>query len=567
VSGAPAKSRWRAWLGLAVALFGLNLAWSFHNLWPTVWVTSRHELSVEIAALVVLLALAGELGRWPSRAMLRWLAVLVLLFTVARYVEVTAPALFGRRVNLYWDAQHLPHVLAMLIEVTPVWQVWLVATGLVALLAGIYLAARWLLGLLVAGLADVRLRRFTLLLAGGLVVAYVAGLLHPQLRTLHWFSLPVGITYAQQAGFVYRAVAGGATLDTESHPLPPSNLARLGGADVFVLFFESYGATTLDAEAHAHALADTRQALNEAIAQAGYRVVSARVHSPTFGGASWLAHSSFLSGIEVTDSQHYQLLLTRPRQTLIQRFAAAGYRTVGVMPGLKRAWPEGAFYGYDKIYDAETLDYSGPAFGWWRIPDQFALARFDALEVRAPQRVPLMTVMTTISSHAPFRPIPPYLPDWQALLDAQPYPAVAAAKDPHSGEAGTMAADYIAAIDYGLTYIAGYLKHRGDDDLVLIVIGDHQPPARVSGPDASWDVPVHVVTADLDLLELLNAEGFSEGLVPPGTSLGPMHELAARLLRIFDGTPDSSRPHTASDAPSAARLQSRVDVAGAVSRR
>jgi hypothetical protein len=93
VSGASSTSRWRAGLGLAVALFGLNLALSFHNLWPTLWVTTRHELSVEVAGLVVLLALAGELGRWPSRGVLRWLAVLVLLFTIARYMEVTAPAL------------------------------------------------------------------------------------------------------------------------------------------------------------------------------------------------------------------------------------------------------------------------------------------------------------------------------------------------------------------------------------------------------------------------------------------------------------------------------------------
>jgi hypothetical protein len=571
VPGAPSTSRWRAGLGLAVALFGLNLALSFHNLWPTLWVTTRHELSVEVAGLVVLLALAGELGRWPSRGVLRWLAVLVLLFTIARYMEVTAPALYGRRINLYWDAQHLPHVLAMLIEVMPAWQVWLITAGFVASLAGLYLAARWLLGLLVSGLADTRLRRFSLVLSGSLLIAYMAALLHPQINTLRWFSLPVSSTYAQQAGFVYRAVAGDVTLDTESSPLPTSNLAGLGGADVLVLFFESYGATTLDLEDYARALADARQTLNEAIVQNGYRVVSARVRSPTFGGGSWLAHSSFLSGIEITDNQHYELLLTRQRHTLVQRFANEGYRTVGLMPGLKSAWPEGTFYGYDKIYDAETLDYSGPAFGWWRIPDQFALARFDALEVRAPQRAPLMTVMTTISSHAPFRPMPPYISDWQALLGAQPYPALAAAEGPHGGGGGTMAMDYIAAVDYVLTYVAGYLKHRGGGDLVLIVIGDHQPPARVSGPDASWDVPVHVVTGKSDLVEVLKAEGFSEGLEPPTPALGPMHQLAPQLLRAFDGSQGTTgladAPGTESAPLSAARQQSRVDVAGAVIRR
>jgi hypothetical protein len=569
VSAAAAASSWRAWLGLAVALFGLNFALSFHNLWPTPWITTRHELSVEIAGLVLLLALGAELGRWPSRAALRWLAVLVVLFALARYMEVSAPALYGRRINLYWDAQHLPSVFAMLIEVMPVWQVWLLAAGLAGLLAGLYLAARWLLGLLVGGLADARLRRFTLALTGGLVIAYTAGLLHPQIKTLRWFSLPVSMTYGQQAGFVYRAVAGDATLDTASDPLPQSGLARLGGADVLVLFVESYGATTLDHAPFARALADARHRLNEAIGQNGYRVVSARVRSTTFGGRSWLAHSSFLSGIEIRDNQHYQLLLTRQRDTLVQRFAARGYRTVGVMPGLKRAWPEGAFYGYDKIYDAAALDYAGPAFGWWRIPDQFALARFDALEVKAPQRPPLMTVMTTLSSHAPFRPVPPYRPDWQALLGSQPYPAaIDTEKEPQGGGADTMGDYYIAAIDYVLTYVAGYLQRRSGDDLVLIVIGDHQPPARVSGPDASWDVPVHVVTGNPGLVHALEAEGFTEGLEPPVTALAPMHRLASRLLRAFDGRAISGGTAGPQRRRSAARLlQARVDVAGAVIRR
>jgi hypothetical protein len=182
-----------------------------------------------------------------------------------------------------------------------------------------------------------------------------------------------------------------------------------------------------------------------------------------------------------------------------------------------------------------------------------------------------MTVMTTISSHAPFRPMPPYLADWQALLGAQPYPAVDAAEGPQGGEESSMDADYVAAIGYGLTYVAGYLKHRGDDELVLVVIGDHQPPARVSGPDASWDVPVHVVAGNVELIDALKAGGFSEGLIPPPTALGPMHQLAARFLRVFDGSSGTAglanSRDTESAAPSATRLQSRVDVAGAVTRR
>ena len=58
-------------------------------------------------------ALVRPLGR------LTWALVtlLTIVFMLGRYAEVTAPALYGRPVNLYWDAEHLPKVGAMLAEV------------------------------------------------------------------------------------------------------------------------------------------------------------------------------------------------------------------------------------------------------------------------------------------------------------------------------------------------------------------------------------------------------------------------------------------------------------------
>ena len=556
--------RRRLWLGLGLSLVGLNLALTFHNLWPTPWVTTRHELSVEIAALVLLLALCAELGRLPSRRVLRWLAVAVVLFAIGRYMEVTAPALYGRRINLYWDAQHIPRVAAMLADALPAWQVWLLGGGALGLLALLYALARWLLGRLTAALAAPLPRRVTLVLSAALVSFYAVGHLYPPMKALRWFSLPVGMTYAQQAGFLYDALAGDPAFDAAAGPLPPSSLDRLAGADVLVLFFESYGAATLDRPEFADALAGRRRTLAAAIVGSGRQAVSARVRSPTFGGASWLAHSPFLSGIEVNDNHRYQLLLTQRRDTLVHRFAQRGYRTVGMMPGLRQAWPEGAFYAYDRIYDAPSLDYTGPAFGWWRIPDQFALARLDALELTPASRPPLLAVMTSISSHAPFRPLPPYQADWQTLLGPAPFGDYT--PDAPDGAAKTWSGTgdrYLRAVDYVLTYLTGFLEHRPQDDLVLIVIGDHQPAASISGPEASWDVPVHVIARNPALIEALRGAGFIAGLEPAPAAIAPMGDLAAVLLRVFDGTAATpGAPGPALAGSSAEVSEPGVDVAG-----
>lgn len=142
--------------------------------------------------------------------------------------------------------------------------------------------------------------------------------------------------------------------------------------------------------------------------------------------------------------------------------------------------------------------------------------------------------MTTISSHIPFRPVPPYQADWEGLLDAQPYATDAPRAD---GRGSTeMSEDYLEAIEYVLTYIAGYVTQHHGDDLVLILIGDHQPPARVSGPEASWDVPVHVITDNSAVIRALQAEGFVHGLAPLRSNPGPMQDLPSMLLNAFDGS-------------------------------
>ena len=115
-------------------------------------------------------------------------------------------------------------------------------------------------------------------------------------------------------------------------------------------------------------------------------MVSAFVESTTFGGESWLAHISLLSGTEVRDQDTNVRLMAQQRDTMVTAFSRQGYRTVAIMPGLQRAWPEGSFYGFDEIYGAHQLEYQGPPFGWWDITDQFALARMDALRDRAAAR-------------------------------------------------------------------------------------------------------------------------------------------------------------------------------------
>ncbi|MBK1723143.1 hypothetical protein [Thiocystis violacea] len=531
----PKARRWRLWLALGVSLYGLNLLLSFYNVWPTPWITTRHHLSIEILGLVLLMALFTEWGRPPSRRMLGLLTLALLCMTLGRYAEVTAPALYGRRINLYWDAPHLPGVAAMLIQAASGRQLLLAAASLALGLLGAFFGIRWMLARTTDALTLVAPRRILIGACLLLVLLFVAGRMHKELGVRTWFSRPVTQTYVEQLRFIGEAMRADTDQALDAPPLPASRFRQIAGADVLLIFLESYGSTTLDRPEYARALEASRRRLAAAIAGTRREVVSARVRSPTFGSGSWLAHMSLLSGIEVGDSGRYNLLLTRDRDTLVHRFAAADYRVLGLMPGLRMAWPEGRFYAYDKIYDATGLDYRGPAFGWWRIPDQYALARLDQQELSVKPRPPVFVVFPTITSHAPFRPVAPYQPDWQAILGPKPFDPSRVDHALNRKPSWTnLGASYVEAVGYAFEVLAGFLEHHPKDNLVLIILGDHQPASSVSGENATWDVPIHVIASQASLLQRLRAAGFVPGLVPETSVIGKMSELAPVLLKAFD---------------------------------
>lgn len=528
----------RQWLALGAALVLLNAALTFHPIWPTPWIEVRSELSIEIAALVLVLSLCAALARPPGRLAVRVLTALAVLFALGRYAAVMAHSLYGRPVNLYWDSQHLPEVAAMLAEVAPPAVLAIGAIAIAVGLVALTVVLRWALGCVADGVREPRTRRALGAVAASLVTLYVVG------AALEWpvrhrFSVPVSGTYGEQLVFLVDAYTGRRARELPLEPLEPSALKGVAGSDVLLAFLESYGATTYDAPAIAARLAESRAALDAAAADTGRRVVSAFVESPTFGGNSWLAHATLMSGVEVRDPGAYDLLLTQDRETLSTRFAAAGYRVVGLMPGLRNAWPEGGFYRFDKLYGERELDYRGPDFGWWRIPDQYAIAKLDALELARAERPPLFAFFATINTHVPFRPTPPLQPDWKRLLSGDPYDADAtAASLAAEPEWTNFTPAYADSFAYTFSYFADYLRARPAADLVLILVGDHQPAASVAGVGARWDVPVHVIASHDGLARALLDAGFTPGVAlgaqqPP---VAKMAELTTLLLRAFAAT-------------------------------
>ena len=523
-----------AWAGVAAALLLLNLSLTFRNVWPTLAIRPTAELSPDLALGLLALLLVRRWTGNVSTRLLRGAAVVWVLLMAGRYVDVTTRALYGRDVNPYWDLRHVPSVGAMFATVAEPWQMVLFVGGAIAAPLAVYAAARWCIGRVARAVADPAGRRLLGTMAGVVVALLAAAQTGWRPVERLRFADPVASAYAREAYELAYEMSGSGLDALGPPPVLRSDLSRVAGADVLVVFMESYGAVSWERPAFVEALAESRTRLAADILETGRDVVSARVESTTFAGESWLAHISLLSGTEVRDDRANARLMAQDRDTLVTVFQRGGYRALAIVPGLLVAWPEGAFYGYDEIYDYQRLDYRGPPFGWWSINDQYALALVDRLEIEPRDREPRFVFFSTLSTHAPFTPAPPYQPDWERVLSTQPYDDdelyAAWSEQPDWLNLGP---SYVQALRYAYAMVGGYMRLRADRDLVMILVGDHQPPALVSGEGASWDVPVHVIASRPELLDRLRRHGFGDGLAPGSRAVGRMHALLPLLLDAF----------------------------------
>ncbi|WP_405622990.1 sulfatase [Streptomyces sp. NBC_00076] len=299
---------------------------------------------------------------------------------------------------------------------------------------------------------------------------------------------------------------------------PPNQLLTgLRGKDVLFTFIESYGRVALDDPAMAPQMDATLKEGTSRIKAAGFESRSAWLRSPVAGAGSWLAHSTFLSGLWVKNQQRYRSLTTGDRATLTSYFQKTGaWRTVGIVPGVRKAWPEGKYFGLDHIYDSTHLGYQGPYFSWTPVPDQFSMEAFERLEHGKKDRDPIMAEIILASSHNPWSPIA-RMTDWDKLGDGSVFEKIKKeGTDPKEvwQKPERVRTEYRRAIQYSVNSLTQWLERYGDDNTVLVFLGDHQPVPTVTAGSSSKDVPITIVARDKKVLDRISDWGWTDGLKP-----------------------------------------------------
>jgi hypothetical protein len=417
--------------------------------------------------------------------------------------------------------------------------------GAIGALAGLVIAVAGLTILLARSV--LRLSRITVDYTGAPFRAMAAALcLVLGVQAVWGLPLTGGATasYAYGKGYqVYDGVADRSEFAAENaadifRNTPSADLLTgLRGKDVILAFVESYGRVALEDPALAPQMDAVLTEGGRRLSAAGFASRSGFLSSPTAGGGSWLAHSTLLSGVWIDTQQRYTSLLASQRMTLNKAFHRAGWRTACVMSAVNRPWPEGeAFYGYDRLYLTQDLGYRGPRFNFDSVPDQFTLSAFHRLEQSTPGGAPVMSQIALMSSHGPWAPLARTV-SWEELGDGSVFTGILDSAEPPGAvwsDRNRIRDAYVRSVAYSVSSLLSYVERYGDDDLVVVFLGDHQPAPVITGEHASRDVPITIVARDPAVLARVSGWGWQEGLKPgPGAPVWPMNAFRDRFLTAF----------------------------------
>lgn len=494
--------------------------------------------------LILGLGLALTLRSGVRGIVVHGLAVLTLFVPLYRFGITVVPTFYGKVFQPYEDILLVPGLAHLLIHTYPGWVqiVLLVAFALVVLLI------HWLIACLL------RVCFGALTARGGLIVLLVgcqllflfawaqksAGV--PAERRL-WSESVLGRAFEDLSGlprFVrsYRQFLDHMEQNRERIASLPDDLGRLQGADVYVLFIESYGRAAFR---KADLLARFRTGVEPLEAEldgAGFHVVTSYLHPSVIGGGSGLAHAELLTGEPISNRVMFETVLDSSLKALPRFFLDAGYRTYNVQPAMTVDWPEGSFFGFSDFVFQAALPYSGRTYHWGLMPDQAALARVLDSVVR-PAEQPLFLMYVSVTSHAPFNMIPPYYEDWSKALEPGAFSEPPAIEydldwttyltDPRIEKA------YIESLLYSLQVATGFAS-RLERPSLLFVLGDHQPPSvgELTRLDPSAMVPLHVLSNRPELLAPYYQLGFRLGLTPPQDAEAyPSSEFLPAFLNLY----------------------------------
>jgi hypothetical protein len=546
-------------LSLAFALFVLNGPLQIAAVVQNGWVSLFVPVS-EVALVVVLLLLSRisrRRKRVASRILLYSAAVIHGTLMLFSGTEGFVRYFWGRPFSLVADTPMLQSVYYLIFgeigelaaRLVPLGIGIIIVLGILFSLA-LVTAIRATLSSVVAP-QNIRFSMSTLVLVG-LLASGVGNNVSPLVYAAFQGSEELELRLFEEIETSSDGTEDSGTVNYLSAPVAVESVSILD-RDIHLFLIETYGYSVFSRNTLLTKVQEELRLLDQTLRDEGYFIASTAMDSTVYGGFSWLAETTLLTGQKISSQMQFTELVERSRDEPVPSIARTlhdrGFYTLAVKPGtIHGSWPEGwdVFRFEDSLvaHDGD-FNYRGPWFSYVAIADQFAIwtAHQHMQQVRRPggvaERRHAFIHYQLVSSHTPFNRIPWYLENWDELGDGTIYGEQAdrIRRFNNNWGGGTeMDEGYAASIGYVLETIAGYVRKHLDNENnpVLIITGDHQAQRPIRENDAGPGVPLHIATRDEEIYEQFLEQGLNPGLFsvpePPHVSLAELFPMLLRMM-------------------------------------
>lgn len=286
--------------------------------------------------------------------------------------------------------------------------------------------------------------------------------------------------------------------------------------DVSMLIIEAYGEVlaTWDMTTAYRAL---MKRVQERLSKRGLLAATFTSAAPVHGGMSWFSLTTMQTGILIDRPEVFAQASKGQLPTLTGFLKQQGYFTVAMQPGTSNKAGVGPrdFLNHDRFIGAEELAYSGRAWGFGRIPDQFSWRQLA--NERAHLTSPRMLSTFCVSTHFPWGElVPPYFaPEnidtgaGEDRLHDETWPAL-----PGVDEMGEYRRSYFKSVEYEFRLFTEFVESDPSRDLLVIIVGDHQPRLESNPPgEVTLNTPLHVLTTDAALHARFLEAGAVDGMM------------------------------------------------------
>lgn len=443
-----------------------------------------------------LLLIVGILARFGERRGCRWIVTIPTAFLlVYNGGETFYRYFYMSRFHPASDLLLLPGLTRMLLPTVPVPDFVL---GILAVLTGGGLAIV-LANLMVGALSRVvmPLRRLSLsLIVAGIVVMALIPRQSPLVTLvsrefLEGDSTPANVSPSASDPDPYN-------VPVPSTALPPSSVRDVPVSelpDLHMLVIESYGSTLLETEEYRDFITPLYESLENELT--GYTVYSGLFRSPAFGGRSWLADGTLLTGIYISDQKRYDDFASSGDEALLLKdLARYDYFRIYAAPGTRDAPDEWrSAYPFDRYLLRYDFGYEGPFLTLGAMSDQFILNEVADHYLQPGRRDFVYALL--VSSHVPFEVIPVYREEWAFPRRGKEYEDGDLRYFDNDWLSGKeLAEGYLAGIAYSLRTAVGYATEKITERGIVLILGDHQPRKPVSHSVAGYAVPLHLLIPD-----------------------------------------------------------------------